>query len=41
MPEGESLVPEMVNQVCFQVVGCDTTVSISAEHGHSMNVMMR
>src|SRR5205085_10977530 len=26
-------IPEMVNQVCFQVIGCDTTVSISAEHG--------
>jgi aspartate ammonia-lyase len=31
----------MVNQVCFQVVGCDTTVSISAEHGQlELNVMM-
>jgi aspartate ammonia-lyase len=34
-------IPEMVNQVCFQVVGCDTTVSISAEHGQlELNVMM-
>ena len=34
-------IPEMINQVCFQVVGCDTTVSISAEHGQlELNVMM-
>ena len=34
-------VPEMVNQVCFQVVGLDTTVAISAEHGQlELNVMM-
>jgi len=34
-------IPEMVNQVCFQVVGCDTTVSIGAEHGQlELNVMM-
>jgi aspartate ammonia-lyase len=34
-------IPEMVNQVCFQVMGCDTTVSISAEHGQlELNVMM-
>src|SRR5688500_5491213 len=34
-------IPEMVNQVCFQVVGCDTTVSISAEHDQlELNVMM-
>ena len=34
-------IPEMVNQVCFQVVGCDTTVSIAAEHGQlELNVMM-
>src|SRR5690606_39781376 len=33
--------PEMVNQVCFQVMGCDTTVAISAEHGQlELNVMM-
>jgi aspartate ammonia-lyase len=31
----------MVNQVCFQVVGNDTCVSISAEHGQlELNVMM-
>jgi aspartate ammonia-lyase len=34
-------IPEMVNQVCFQVMGCDTTVSIAAEHGQlELNVMM-
>jgi len=34
-------IPEMVNQVCFQVVGCDTTVSTAAEHGQlELNVMM-
>ncbi len=34
-------IPEMVNQVCFQVVGCDTTVAISSEHGQlELNVMM-
>jgi aspartate ammonia-lyase len=34
-------IPEMVNQVCFQVVGCDTTVSVAAEHGQlELNVMM-
>jgi aspartate ammonia-lyase len=34
-------VPEMVNQVCFQVVGCDACVSVSAEHGQlELNVMM-
>ncbi|MBA3672318.1 MAG: aspartate ammonia-lyase [Gemmatimonadaceae bacterium] len=33
--------PEMVNQVCFQVMGLDTTVSIAAEHGQlELNVMM-
>ena len=26
-------VPEMVNQVCFQVMGCDTTVAIACEAG--------
>jgi aspartate ammonia-lyase len=31
----------MVNQVCLQVVGCDTTVSMAAEHGQlELNVMM-
>jgi aspartate ammonia-lyase len=34
-------IPEMVNQVCFQVVGNDTTVSMAAEHGQlELNVMM-
>lgn len=34
-------IPEMVNQVCFQVMGCDMTVSIAAEHGQlELNVMM-
>jgi aspartate ammonia-lyase len=34
-------VPEMVNQVCFQVVGCDMTVCMAAEAGQlELNVMM-
>jgi aspartate ammonia-lyase len=34
-------IPEMVNQVCFQVIGNDTTVAIAAEHGQlELNVMM-
>jgi aspartate ammonia-lyase len=34
-------VPEMVNQVCFQVIGCDTTVALAAEAGQlELNVMM-
>jgi aspartate ammonia-lyase len=34
-------IPEMVNQVCFQVVGCDLTVAMAAEHGQlELNVMM-
>jgi aspartate ammonia-lyase len=34
-------IPEMVNQVCFQVIGLDTTVAVSAEHGQlELNVMM-
>jgi aspartate ammonia-lyase len=34
-------IPEMVNQVCFQVVGNDACVSASAEHGQlELNVMM-
>ncbi len=34
-------IPEMVNQVCFQVFGCDTTVCVAAEHGQlELNVMM-
>ena len=32
---------EMVNQVCFQVIGCDTTVFMSAQAGQlELNVMM-
>jgi aspartate ammonia-lyase len=34
-------IPEMVNQVCFQVMGCDTTVALSCEAGQlELNVMM-
>jgi aspartate ammonia-lyase len=34
-------VPEMVNQVCFQVMGCDMTVAIACEAGQlELNVMM-
>jgi aspartate ammonia-lyase len=34
-------VPEMVNQVCFQVFGCDATVSAASEAGQlELNVMM-
>ena len=34
-------VAEMVNQVCFQVIGNDTCVSAAAEHGQlELNVMM-
>ncbi len=34
-------VPEMVNQVCYQVIGCDTTVMAAAEGGQlELNVMM-
>jgi aspartate ammonia-lyase len=34
-------VPEMVNQVCFQVIGCDMTIAIAAEAGQlELNVMM-
>ena len=34
-------VPEMVNQVCFQVIGCDTTICTAAEAGQlELNVMM-
>jgi aspartate ammonia-lyase len=34
-------IPEMVNQVCFQVIGNDTCVAIAAEHGQlELNVMM-
>jgi aspartate ammonia-lyase len=34
-------VPEMVNQVCFQVLGCDATVLAASDHGQlELNVMM-
>jgi aspartate ammonia-lyase len=34
-------IPEMVNQVCFQVMGLDTTVAVASEHGQlELNVMM-
>ena len=34
-------IPEMVNQVCYQVVGNDACVAIAAEHGQlELNVMM-
>jgi fumarate hydratase, class II len=34
-------IPEMVNQVCFQVMGNDSCVAIAAEHGQlELNVMM-
>ena len=33
--------PEMVNQVCFQVMGCDLTVAMACEAGQlELNVMM-
>ncbi len=33
--------PEMVNQVCYQVVGCDATICAAAEAGQlELNVMM-
>jgi len=34
-------VPEMVNQVCYQVYGCDTTIMAAADAGQlDLNVMM-
>jgi aspartate ammonia-lyase len=34
-------IPEMVNQVCFQVTGCDATVAMACEAGQlELNVMM-
>ncbi len=34
-------IPEMVNQVCLQVIGCDASVAAAAEHGQlELNVMM-
>jgi aspartate ammonia-lyase len=34
-------VPEMVNQVCYQVYGCDTTITVAGDAGQlELNVMM-
>src|SRR5262249_4361779 len=34
-------IPEMVNQVCFQVIGCDATITAACEAGQlELNVMM-
>ena len=34
-------VPEMVNQVCYQVYGCDAAICAAADHGElELNVMM-
>lgn len=34
-------IPEMVNQVVFQVIGHDTTIAVASEHGQlELNVMM-
>ena len=34
-------VPEMVNQVCYQVIGCDATILAAADAGQlELNVMM-
>ncbi len=34
-------IPEMVNQVCFQVIGCDQTIAAACEAGQlELNVMM-
>src|SRR4029450_5578945 len=34
-------IPEMLNQVCFQVIGCDATIAIACEAGQlELNVMM-
>ncbi len=34
-------VPEMTNQVCFQVMGCDATIALACEAGQlELNVMM-
>ena len=34
-------IPEMVNQVCYQVIGCDVVVSVAGEAGQlELNVMM-
>jgi aspartate ammonia-lyase len=34
-------VPEMANQVCYQVIGCDATIALASEAGQlELNVMM-
>src|SRR5262249_7195789 len=34
-------IPEMVNQVCYQVIGCDATILAAADAGQlELNVMM-
>jgi aspartate ammonia-lyase len=34
-------IPEMVNQVCYQVMGCDATIALAGEAGQlELNVMM-
>ena len=34
-------IPEMVNQVCYQVIGCDATIAAAADAGQlELNVMM-
>ncbi|HVH57026.1 MAG TPA: aspartate ammonia-lyase [Vicinamibacterales bacterium] len=34
-------VPEMMNQVCYQVIGCDAAILAAADHGQlELNVMM-
>ena len=34
-------IPEMVNQVCYQVMGCDVTITVAGEAGQlELNVMM-
>jgi aspartate ammonia-lyase len=34
-------IPEMVNQVCYQVMGCDATIALACEAGQlELNVMM-
>ncbi|MEX0602585.1 MAG: aspartate ammonia-lyase [Bacteroidota bacterium] len=34
-------IPEMVNMVCFQVIGCDTTILLASQAGQlELNVMM-
>src|SRR5207244_8948833 len=39
--QGESVGPEMVNQVVFQVMGCDQTIALACEAGQlELNVMM-